>query len=398
MSLPTAPSRLTDDLAAWLRLLATPTVGRGLARELMARWGSPTSIFSLPADALLAALGPALSQHLTREPEGWDKQRNTVSTWLAGDASRHLIALDDARYPRALLHTADPPLLLYAQGRTELLNTPSLAIVGSRNATAQGLDHARAFARALGTGGYTIVSGLALGIDGAAHEGAVDTIGSTVAVVGTGIDRIYPSRHEALVRHIAHKGLIISELPLGTPPLRENFPQRNRIIAGVSLGTLVVEAAPLSGSLITARMASECGREVFAIPGSIHSPQSRGCHDLIKQGAKLVERAEDVLEELGRSHGAPATFDATRAQVHRKAQANDGPTTEGAALEHEDEHVPSSQRDLLRAMGHEPVTLDHVLDRTGMDAATAQARLLDLELEGRVQRLPGGRYQQRHAT
>lgn len=390
----TLPSALSDDLAAWVRLLATPDVGRGMARQLMARWGNPAAIFDLPKSTLAAVLGPSLAEHLSRDPEGWGEQRAAVSQWLAGDASRHLIALDDARYPRALMHTADPPLLLYVQGRVELLNAPSLAIVGSRNATAQGADHARNFARVLGGCGYTIVSGLALGIDGAAHDGAVDTSGGTVAVVGTGIDRIYPTRHEALARRISSKGLIVSELPLGTSPLRENFPQRNRIIAGLTQGTLVVEAAPESGSLITARMASECGREVFAIPGSIHSPQSRGCHALIKQGAKLVESAEDVMEELSRSHGRPRDLfatddgdvDALPSEPSRSAEYN--PV----------ERAPSRDQAMLNALGHEPVTLDDVLDRTGLDAATAQARLLDLELEGRVQRLPGGRYQRRHVT
>ncbi len=216
----------------------------------------------------------------------------------AAPESRQIVTLGDAALPAGAAQTADPPLLLYAQGRCELLHARAVAIVGSRNPTPQGIDNARAFAGHLSQAGLTIVSGLALGIDGAAHEGALDGPGSTIAVVGTGLDRVYPTRHRELAHRIASEGLMVSEFPLGTPPLPPNFPLRNRIIAGLTRGTLVVEAALQSGSLITARLALEAGREVFAIPGSIHSPQSRGCHALIKQGAKLVDGAEDVLEEL----------------------------------------------------------------------------------------------------
>jgi len=277
--------------------------------------------------------------------------------------------LGDAAYPALLLETADPPLLLYAQGRLELLGAPALAVVGSRNPSAQGIDNARAFAEHLSRARVTIVSGMALGIDAAAHEGGLAGAGSTMAVVGTGLDRIYPARNRGLAHRIAKQGLLLSEFELGMPPLAENFPQRNRLIAGLSRGTLVVEAALPSGSLITARQALEAGRDVFAIPGSIHSPQSRGCHALIKQGAKLVDSADDILGELNwtpAAAAAPAT-DATR----------------------------SVDDALLAALGHDPVTLDALLARTGESAAALNARLLELELDGRVARLPGGLYQRR---
>ena len=243
-------------------------------------------------------MGAELGAALDHEPEALAEALDKLRAWLDGGPARDWVALDDARYPQALLQTADPPLLLYTIGRCELLNMPSVAIVGSRNPTPQGADNARAFAEHLGRAGLTIVSGMALGIDGAAHGGALAGGAGTIAVVGTGLDRVYPRAHRDLAHQIAERGLIVSEFELGTESLAANFPQRNRIIAGLSLGTLVVEAALESGSLITARQALDAGRDVFAIPGSIHSPQSRGCHALIKQGAKLVDDVRDVLDEL----------------------------------------------------------------------------------------------------
>lgn len=287
-----------------------------------------------------------------------------------------MIALGDATYPHALLESPDPPLLLYAIGRLELLHAPALAIVGSRHASVQGRQNASAFAAHLGGAGFTIVSGLALGIDGAAHEGALGSTGSTIAVVATGLDQVYPRRHLALAGRIAAEGLLLSEHPLGTPPLRENFPQRNRIIAGLTRGTLVVEAALQSGSLITARQAVEYGREVFAVPGSIHSPLSRGCHTLLRQGAKLVESADDILEEL--QPGAAAT-----AAPEESAGMQDAT------------HPAAVDDPVLQALGHDPVTLDALCARTGWSAQDLSARLFELELEDRVARLPGGLFQRR---
>jgi DNA processing protein len=361
----------SDDLAAWLRLLCTAGVGRETARKLLAACGSAANVFNTPVAARRQIVGAAVASALDTEPDDFPALANTTRDWLAGHPQRGIVTLGDATYPANLLNTADPPLLLYAQGRLALMQQPSVAIVGSRNPTPQGSDNARQFARHLSQAGITVVSGLALGIDGAAHEGALDGAGSTIAVVGTGLDRIYPARHRELTHRIAEHGLLLSEFALGTPPLRENFPQRNRLIAGLAQGTLVVEAALPSGSLSTARSASDAGREVFAIPGSIHSPQSRGCHWLIKQGAKLVDAAQDILDEL--RIGEPTTV------------------STNAASE-------TTSDPLLDALGHEPTTLDALLARTGEATATLQARLMELELDGRVARLPGGLYQRRGAA
>jgi DNA processing protein len=358
----------TDELRAWLRLLLTHGVGRGNARRLLAAFGSAQAVFDASRSALQAVANQPLANVLGSEPPDLEPCLQATLAWLAQDARRHVITLGDAPYPAALLQTEDPPLLLHLHGRVELLAAPSLAIVGSRNPSPQGSDNARAFARHLSRAGWTIVSGMAMGIDGAAHEGGLEGAGSTIAVLGTGLDLVYPSRHRALAHRIAQDGLLVSEFPMGTPPLRENFPLRNRIIAGLSRGTLVVEAALQSGSLITARLAAEAGREVFAIPGSIHAPQSRGCHLLIKQGAKLVERAEDVLSEL-----LPSTASA--------------PASETAPA------VPKDP--LLDALGHDPATLDALIARTGWPAHELNGRLLELELDGQVTRLPGGLFQRR---
>lgn len=340
-----------DELAAWLRLLETPGVGRDGTRRLLATHGSPQAVAAANVLAAPPATLPALL--------------DATLAWLAADERRRIITLGDPAYPNSLLETADPPLLLYAQGRIELLGAESLAIVGSRNATRQGLDNARSFAAQLSHAGLTIVSGLALGIDAAAHEGGLEGMGSTVAVVGTGLDSAYPTRNRALANRISEQGLLVSEYSLGTPPLQAHFPQRNRIIAGLARATLVVEAAPQSGSLITARLANEAGRDVLAIPGSIHSPQSRGCHALIKQGAKLVESVADILDEL-RPGAAPP----------RPAA---GPQPDNDPL--------------LQALGFDPITLDALAERTGWPPAELSTRLLDLELDGRVARLPGQRFQ-----
>ncbi|CAM3941351.1 DNA-processing protein DprA [Roseateles saccharophilus] len=357
------------ELAAWLRL--TESLGPAAARRLLAMAGSPEAVFELPAAALDQALPPRQREALGKPPEHLPGLLEQAQAWLAEPGHR-LLALGDADYPPRLLATADPPLLLWLQGRHELLAAPSIAVVGSRNPTAQGGDNARAFARALAQNGYAIVSGLALGVDAAAHEGALDAGGATIAVVGTGLDQVYPPRNAGLAgRILAAGGLIVSEYSLGTPVLPANFPRRNRIIAGLSLGCLVVEAAVQSGSLITARLAVEAGREVFAIPGSIHSPQARGCHALIRQGAKLVESAEDVLEELP-PLGVPAA----------------------APLEDEAE-TPHQQQSLLDTMGFDPVSLDALMARCGWPAAELSAALLELELDGQVARLAGQLFQRR---
>ena len=380
-----------DELGAWLRLTLTPGIGNGAARRLLARFGLPQSIFQQTEAALQLCVPAAQAKALREIPQGWEALWQTTAQWLASAApqgpARDIVSLGDLRYPQALLDTEDPPLLLYLMGPASLLQHqpfPSdrcLAVVGSRNPTAQGAENARLFARALCGADLTIVSGLALGVDAAAHEGALEaaisagTMAATIAVVGTGLDRVYPRKNLDLAHRIAAHGLIVSEYPLGTPPLPGNFPKRNRIISGLSQGTLVVEAALASGSLITARMAAEQGREVFAIPGSIHAPQSRGCHALIRQGAKLVESAQDVLEELK----IPATT--------VPGLPHEGVNAPGAAASDETEDP------VLAALGYDPMGLDALIARTGMDASTLQVALLELELDGRIARLPGGLFQ-----
>lgn len=372
------------ELEAWLRLKLTPGVGDASARKLLAAFGLPPALFAQPRAALAAVVGPTLAERLLTEPEGWRELCEQTRRWLAGDKRRQLLTLGDPDYPAELLQIEDPPLLLHLEGDPAALRHPlRLAMVGSRNPTAQGADHARQFARALAEAGACIVSGLALGIDGAAHEGALEAGGCTLAVVGTGLDQVYPKKHQALAQRIAAQGALISEYLLGTPPLAANFPKRNRIISGLSQGVLVVEAALQSGSLITARQAAEQGREVFAIPGSIHSPQSRGCHALIRQGAKLVESAADILEELRDQLPSAATG--------QESEPNGTADQQGAAQGKD----PLPDDALLRVLGFEPCGLDALQARCGLDLPTLQARLLELEFDGWVARLPGGVYQRR---
>lgn len=357
-----------DELAAWLRLTETPQVGPTASRRLLAALGSPQAIFEADVPSLREVVSATEAGALQHLPESFAAQLDLTWNWLHEGTNRSVLTLGDSAYPPALLETADPPLLLYVMGDAGFLRRPCIAIVGSRNPTPQGASNAQAFATTFSQAGLTVVSGLALGIDGAAHEGGVSGPGGTVAVVGTGLDRVYPKRHHDLAHRIARNGALVSEYPLGMPPLPPNFPKRNRIIAGLASGTLVVEAALQSGSLITARQAVEMGREVFAIPGSIHSPQSRGCHALIKQGAKLVDSAQDVLEELRWPVQAPAS-----SSTSASGEASTDP--------------------VLAALGYDPVNLDALCARTGYAPAELSARLLELELEGQVARLPGQLFQ-----
>ena len=377
------------ELAAWLRLDLTPGIGNVAARRLLAAFGLPEAIFTQPARALEQLVSARQAEALSHTPEALAALLDTSWAWLQADPlQRRILTLGDAQYPGGLLEMDDPPLLLYGMGAEAIwqsgvlqrLNTQGLAIVGSRNPTPQGITNAQQFAQALTEAGLIIVSGLALGVDGAAHEGALlgatDGQLATIAVVGTGLDRVYPAQHRNLAHRICARGLIVSEYPLGTPPLAPNFPQRNRIIAGLSRGTLVVEAALKSGSLITARMASEQGKDVFAIPGSIHSSLARGCHELIKQGAKLVENAQDILEELGLDTAEDASF---LIASHAHSTGVNGTFDAESAL--------------VQALGHDPVSLDALLARTGLDTANLQAQLMAMELEGTLVRLPGGLFQ-----
>ena len=362
-------------IRAWLTLLHTPGLG---SRRFLRLWQAFEDVQAmLAAPATLwreAGLGEAGMEAL-RHP---DQARidNTLD-WLAG-AGRDCITFDDARYPARLRELSDPPLLLFTLGNTDLLQHPALAVVGARHPTPGGAQNARAFARDLAARGLCVASGLAQGIDAEAHQGALDAQGYTLAVVGTGIDRVYPASHRALAHAIVdHAGLMVSELPLGTPPHPGHFPRRNRILAALSLGTLVVEAAPQSGSLITARLSSELGREVFAIPGSIHNPMARGCHRLIREGAKLVEASSDILEELASQLNAALPIP---------------PDQAGAAPVAAPEDMPADHARLLDAMGFDPVSVDELVERSGLTAAEVSSILLIVQLQGHVSPLSGGLY------
>ena len=375
----------SKELQAWLRLTLSPGVGNTTARKLLATFGSAQAVFAQSAATLRQLGSDKLVSALLAEPPALAAQLQTTLDWLQAGDDRRVVVLGDAAYPSELLDIEDPPLMLYMLGtlarQAQAATQPTavkLAIVGSRNPTPQGEANARQFAKAFGSAGLCVVSGLALGVDGAAHDGAMLGGGDTIAVVGTGLDRVYPKRHLALAHRIARQGMLISEFPLGTPPLTANFPKRNRIISGLSRGTLVVEAALQSGSLITARLAAEQGKEVFAIPGSIHSPQSRGCHALIKQGAKLVELAQDVLEELN---------------LPTKGLAESGASPSQSACGSDAASERPADDPLLDALGFDAVSLDALQARTGLDTARLQAQLLELELSGQVARLPGGLFQ-----
>ena len=359
-----------------------PGVGNTSLIRLLTAFGSPEAVLASGRGALSAHLAPAQCDALLAGPDAAELDAGLA--WL-DQPGNSLMTLADADYPKTLLEIADPPVMLYCKGRRELLAQPALGIVGSRNATPQGVRDAEAFAHALSDAGLTIVSGLALGIDAAAHRGGLAGAGSSVAIIGTGLDRIYPAKNKVLAHQLAENGLIVSEFPLGTPPLPGHFPRRNRLISGVSRGVLVVEAAPGSGSLITAKVASEQGREVFAIPGSIHSPLARGCHALIKQGAKLVESAADVLDEL-----------AWQQRLAPPEQRQDRPQSECHAASPL-QVLPEHRSDpVLDALDAAPTTLDTLAQRTGLTLDALSAKLLALELEGHVASLPGGRYQKIH--
>ena len=349
------------ELASWVALHQIPGLGNEGLRRLLQTFTSPSLVFSAPIHALKQVVKPAVAHVIA---QGMDETALTpVSAWL-NDACNSIVTLADSDYPQLLLNITDPPLLLYVKGRRELLNCPALAIIGSRHATPQGLSNSESFAQAASMAGLCVVSGMALGIDAAAHRGGLSGRGSSIAVVGTGLDKVYPAANRKLAHQLAEEGALVSEFPLGTPPLAANFPRRNRIISGMSMGCLVVEASLQSGSLITARLALEQGREVFAIPGSIHAPQARGCHHLIKQGAKLVECMQDILEEFGYfSSGSKTVSDSM------------------------------GEHPLLVHLGYDPTDLDSLSQRSGLTIDALSAILLQLELDGSVAVLPGGFYQ-----
>jgi DNA processing protein len=394
-----------ESLKAWLRLSLTPGVGNITARALLKAFGLPETIFQKSAAELQVHVSPAVSHHLCLEPEGLEDALNTTWAWLEKPAHRHasttlhkrLLTLADTDYPSSLMLTPDPPCLLYVMGQTQHLHWLSpaafkaplaIAVVGSRNPTPQGRINAHEFASSLAQAGLTVISGLALGIDTEAHLGALQggTLANplrTVAVVGTGLDRVYPHQNHALALSIAAHGLLMSEYPLNTPPITANFPKRNRLIAGLSQGCLVVEAAARSGSLITAKQAIDMGKDVFAIPGSIHTTVAKGCHDLIKQGAKLVDCVQDILEELKdlpeldqNSIALQQPADSSNTEAELKLSMQEGHTLQ-----------------VLAHLGLDPVGLDELQKRSGLPTAQLQAELFQLELNGELGRLPGGLYQ-----
>lgn len=376
-----------EEQAAWLRLTLTPGIGPVAARKLLEAFGLPQQVLAQQGAALSAVLDARRIRALL-EPDASIRQAVEDALAWAEAPGRTLLTLADARYPTALLHTHDPPPLLYLEGDAGALAGPAVAIVGSRNATRGGCDTATRFARALAEAGLTVVSGLARGIDAAAHLGALGTPAGTVAVMGTGMDRIYPPEHARLAARIAAEGgAVVTEAPLRADSLPARFPRRNRIIAALSLGVLVVEAARASGSLITARLAGEIGREVFAIPGSIHSPLSKGCHRLIRDGAKLVESVDDVLAELS------ARLPARSPDQPARTVAAAGPAT--CARDAGGPHPPTRSGGpddaLLALMGFDPTHPDTLAERGALADGELAARLLALELDGRVERLPDGR-------
>ncbi|HUO81608.1 MAG TPA: DNA-processing protein DprA [Gammaproteobacteria bacterium] len=364
-----------DSADAWLTLVRAPGLGSAGIIALLECCGSAAAILRAPRATLTAqGLDERTFAALT-SPDGDRLAQDLV--WL-GLPGHHLVTIDSPGYPALLREIPDPPAALFVDGDPGVLAAPQIAIVGSRNPTPGGTENAFGFARYLAGCGLTVTSGLAVGIDAAAHRGALAGGGATVAVCGAGADVVYPPRHRGLAGDIARAGALVSEFPLGTAPAREHFPRRNRIISGLSLGTLVVEAAERSGSLITARLAGEQGREVFAIPGSIHNPLARGCHRLIRQGAKLVESARDILEELGALAGA----------LDRAAMPPGDASPPGRLPREADE----AYRQLLDALGYEPIAVDRLAERTGLTPGELSSMLLILELEGHVQSVPGGAY------
>jgi len=408
------------EIKDWLRLCHAPGVPPAAVRRLLAAFGPPGAIFRASRADLTRVLSNDLVARLLA-PVGADLSEHIARTldWASRPGCA-VVTLSEPAYPRALLSLGDPPSILYCRGDIGLPNRAgdmAVALVGSRRATPQGRDNARQFARALGDAGVTVVSGLAAGIDAAAHEGALETAGRTCAVVGTGADVVYPARHHALAERIAERGLLLTAFPIGTPPRPDHFPRRNRLIAALARCTVVVEATTQSGSLITARLAGELGRDVLAIPGSIHAPQSRGCHTLIRDGATLATSPEDVFEALGIAR-ATAKRDAKPSEEKRARRADTqrhssrGPQSTGPATDRLDvdddgnahgtsavhasmatsASVPPGMAAVVEALGYDPVSADTLCERTGQGITAVLAHLSVLELDGRLARLPGGRF------
>lgn len=367
-----------EELEFWILLWRVPGVGSVTFKRLLEKFGNPASVFTATvetlkqagfSDKLVASIQESQSSIVTQED----------TDWLTSSNNCYIITIHCSEYPALLKQISNPPPLLYVQGGLSLLSDPQLAIVGSRNPTKGGLSNAYEFSKYLGKSGLCITSGLALGVDGAAHKGALDADSPTIAVIATGIDRVYPARHRELAHKIVSNGAIISEFPIGTQARPENFPRRNRIISGMAHGTLVVEAAKRSGSLITARLASEQNREVFAIPGSIHNPLARGCHQLIRQGAKLVETGQDILEEMS-------------SLIDMDTVQSDSDIIFSEEKSHESMETDVDHLAVLKQMGYDPVSIDELVIRTAQTPESIAAILLILELKNIVSSNGGGTY------
>ncbi len=409
-----SPQALTTSaLRAWLQLAHAPGLSPAVLHVLLDAFGSPAALLRASDQAIGAASSAAAARAVrASDRDDLDARTDAALAWLDAPGNA-IVTLGDPVYPSRLRDLHDPPPLLYVKGRLDLLHARGLAVVGSRHATPQGLADATRFSQALSDAGLAIVSGLALGIDGAAHRGGLDGRAGTIAVIATGADLVYPARHRALAHEIAARGAIVSEWPLGTPARASHFPQRNRLIAALALGVLVVEAAPRSGSLITARLANELGRDVFAMPGSIHAPLAQGCHALIRDGAKLTATPLDVLEEYGLSE--PAT-QAARATTRSRPDKGETADTAGrrtgehagktdsavpAAVSAEIDGAPPddpAERSVLTALGYGPVTYEWLAEHTALSDDALHRALLALELAGRVSSMPGGRFARLDAT
>ncbi len=370
----------TEELESWIKLWRVSGVGSKYFQRLLESFDSPTDVFNASSSSLKQA---GISQNLADAIlDSKDNDSATIDLkWLRAADNHYIITIQCPEYPALLKQTDSPPPLLYVHGNLSIINDPQLAIVGSRNPTQSGMTSAYDFAKYLGQTGLCITSGLALGIDGSAHQGALDANAPTIAIIATGIDRVYPAKHRNLAHQIVENGAIISEFPIGTQPRSGNFPRRNRIISGLAHGTLVVEAALKSGSLITARLASEQGREVFAIPGSIHNPLAKGCHLLIRQGAKLVENAQDILEEMS------AVIDLSEIN-----QVSIPSSHEEAETPFNTESKDPDHQLLLDKMGYDPISIDNLVVSTGFKPESIAAMLLILELQNQVSSNGGGTY------
>ncbi|WP_455209971.1 DNA-processing protein DprA, partial [Kaarinaea lacus] len=374
---------LNGELKYWLALLHAPGVGCSTFSSLLDQFTTPQEVFAAAQGNFLRNMVGDKTLSYLRNPD-WSLVENDLR-WLSQD-NNGVLTLYDPTYPKLLQEIHDPPPLLFFRGEPQLLNHPQLAIVGSRNPSRNGYDTALEFAKHLSESGFVITSGLALGIDTAAHQGALAGRKLTVAVAGTGLDRVYPARNRELAHQIADHGVLISEFAPGTPPLAANFPRRNRIISGLSVGTLVVEAARQSGSLITARTAMEQSREVFAIPGSIHNPLARGCHALIRQGAKLVETASDIMEELSPLMRLMYSHQPSESPEQRPTPATalggNGNYPHNQEL---NELLPTAEHQQLYAqLGYEPTSIDILVERSQLTTEAVSAMLVELELKGCV--------------